>query len=208
MKAFSIPGLTLLFLLVSSGCQTAPRGTLTKPPPGPTATSEPLPNDLRTAKALLAAGNTTAAIAQFAYLRDHASSVEERDRAVIGLSMALQDAGNTGAALGVLQPLPDLPKTGLEAMKCVLAGELYLHQRKYQLAYTWLARGLDVEPEGQRPYRASALFNFGKTLLAQDNLEDALIAFEMAQDAFTSNGDVANAEQCQTIVADIRTSLL
>jgi len=178
------------------------------PPISPAVTNATADAGFRRGRALLETGNYLGAVKQFAYLRDHAATSTERDRAIIGLSMAMQESGNNGAALGALEPLPLEPKTGLEAMKCVLAGEIHLHQKNFGHARIWLIRGLEVEAESKKTYRATALFNLGKALLAEDSLDDAYIAFEAAQGVFTFNGDEANAKQCKTIVADIRQALL
>lgn len=169
--------------------------------------SESREAQFRMARALLENGNHTGAIKHFAFLRDHAESADERDRAIIGLSMALQDSGNRGAALGALEPLPEIPRTGLEARKCVLAGEIHLHQKNASLARTWLSRGLEFEPTSEKRYRASGFFNLGKALLAEDNLNDARMAFHEAQEIFLLNGDEANAKQCDLIAADISRGL-
>lgn len=205
MKAHSIFGVALGLLLLTS-CQTPPgRGVET--PPAVAASGSSLEAQFDAGKKLLEGGNHMEAIKVFAYLRDHAGSVADRDRAVIGLSMALQRSGNTGAALGVLEPLPEKPASGIDAMKCVRAGELYLQQQNFERARIWMARGLDFESEGQQPYRAAALFNLGKALLAEENLEDALTVFKLAQGEFDSKGDDINAEQCQIILADIDRAL-
>jgi len=160
-------------------------------------------NGFRRGRALLGNGQHLAAIKQFAYLRDHATSSKSRDRAAIGLSMALHDSGNSSAALGVLEPLPDAPQTELEAKKCLFAGELYLHQKSPRLARNYLIRGLEFESSNQKSYRAAALFNLGKAMLAEDDLADARIAFAQAQDIFDHNGDEKNTRQCKAITADI-----
>lgn len=217
MKAYPIP-IAALCLCLASGCETrphpvpptagAPTGRPDSRPPTGAHSESPSPDaQFQIGRALLENGDHHGAIKQFAYLRDHADTPEARDRAIIALSMALQDSGNRGAALGVLEPLPLAPKNGLDARKCVLAGELYLHQQHYPLARVWLSRGLEVEPTSEKSYRASALFNLGKTLLAEDNLEDARIAFHQAQEIFLFNGDQANAQQCEVVAADISRAL-
>ncbi len=201
-----------LFLCLGppSGCRTTP-DPAAAPAPAPAAYApvggDGLEAQFRMGKALLETGNYTGAIRCFAYLRDHAGTNGERDRAVIGLSMALQDSGKNAAALGVLEPLPELPQTALEARKCVLAGELYLHQQNYELAWMWLVRGIEVESNSKQPYRAVALFNLGKALLAEEDLLDAHIAFQSAREIFTFNGDEESSQQCATIVASIDQTL-
>ncbi|MEM7010594.1 MAG: hypothetical protein AAF585_03830, partial [Verrucomicrobiota bacterium] len=92
---------TALCLILFSSCETS-LGPVAKLPEGAAAGSEPVAEvspreaEFRRGKALLNAGDHVGAMKQFAYLRDHAGSAEERDRAVIGLSMALQDSGKTG----------------------------------------------------------------------------------------------------------------
>ncbi len=204
MNGYLFLGLALC-LIAGSGCRTLPGSGTTL---GVAADGGSLDREFETGKALLESGYNTEAIKHFAAIRDRAGHQEERDRAVIGLAMALQDSGNSGAALGALEPLPVLPKTELEARKCVLAGELHLHQKNYEPARTWLARGLEVEPESQAFYRAPALFNLGKAMLALDDLEGAREAFEMAAVVFSSNEDETNAQQCRDIAGDIDRSLL
>ena len=219
MNRYTILGAALCFI-VCSGCQTRPGLKATSPesvpagaeplgvePVAAEAHADPLEAEFRAGRALLKSGNHMAAIKHFAYLRDHATSTEYRDRAVIGLSMALQDSGNTGAALGVLEPLPDTAVTRTEAMMCILAGELYLHRQNFELARIWLGRGLEAEPDSQKSYRATAFFNLGKALLGEDNLEDAYLAFEGAQEIFSFNGDEMNANQCMIILDDIDRAL-
>ncbi len=219
-KTYSIIAAALCLILGNS-CQSKPDAKAKAPQSAPmgtaaesvTATEHFVAGDstealFRVGRAQLENGNHTAAIKQFAYLRDNAQTSEDRDRAVIALSMALQDSGNRGAALGVLEPLPNLPRTGLEARKCILAGEIHLHQQNTALARTWLTRGLEVEPTSRKPYRASALFNLGKALLAENNLEDALTAFHEAREIFLLNGDEPSAKQCDTIAEDINRALL
>ena len=195
-------------LFLVGGCRALPDAAAVPPGGrGAGARGDEIEAGFRNGKALLESGDHTAAIKQFAYLRDHARNPDERDRAVVALSMALQDSGNRGAALGVLEPLPEYPRTGLEAMKCVLAGELHLHQQNFGRARVWLSRGLEVEANSRKPYRAAALFNLGKALVAENQLEDALVAFGEARDAFSANGDETKAEQCKLILADIRRAL-
>ncbi len=211
MNSFPLIGAALC-LIFSSGCKTTPTPVAISPQSSATvgtgaAVDTSMTAEFQRGKAFLESGNHMAAIKQFAYLRDHAGTSDERDRAVIGLSMALQDSGKSGAALGTLEPLPELPTTGLEAMKCILAGELYLHQQNFELAQIWLLRGLEVEPESRKRLRASALFNLGKAFLADDNLDEAQTAFENAQEVFRINGDEVNAGECQVIISDIRRAL-
>ncbi|MCB1076653.1 MAG: tetratricopeptide repeat protein [Verrucomicrobiae bacterium] len=216
-----LPLIATLSLALVVGCQTRPvaapgpippKGTpigreQPRPPQPTIGGSGSIEDQFRIGRALLENGNHTGAIKQFAYLRDHAATPEDRDRAVIALAMALQDSGNRGAALGTLEPLPLAPVTGLDARKCVLAGEIYLHQQKFDLARTWLSRGLETEPDSRSPYRATALFNLGKALLAEENLQDARVAFFEAQELFLLNRDEANARQCELVATDIRRAL-
>ncbi len=195
-----------LCLIAGGGCRTLPGSGGT--PVGVAADGGSLDREFETGKALLESGYNMEAIKHFAAIRDRAGYQEERDQAVIGLAMALQDSGNTAAALGALEPLPVLPKTQLEARKRVLAGELHLHNKNYEPARDWLARGLEVEPKSQAFYRAPALFNLGKSMLALDELEGAREAFSMAAGVFGANEDEENAQQCRDIVGDIEKSLL
>ncbi len=206
MNGSFLPLALALCLIAGSGCRTLPgSGGATR---GVAADGGSLDRDFETGKALLESGYNVEAIKHFAAIRDRAGYQEERDRAVIGLAMALQDSGNNGAALGALEPLPVLPKTELEARKCVLAGEIHLHQKNYEPAQVWLARGLEVEPKSQAFYRAPALFNLGKAMLALDDLEGAREAFGMAAGVFGANDDDENARQCRDIVTDIDNALL
>ena len=197
----------LLALLAASGCRTTPESAAA-PATSASVDSGDLEAQFERGKDLLATGYNMEAVKQFAYLRDHAPSPEDRDRAAVGLSMALSDSGNTGAALGALQPLPVLPRPGVEARKCVLAGELYLQQKNFEQARLWLARGLEVEADSHRPYRAAGFFNLGKTLLGLDELTEASAAFAAAQESFLANGDHDSAGECERIIADIERSLL
>jgi len=197
----------LLCLLTGSGCRTTTESA-TEPAPAASVESGNVEAQLERGKNLLATGYHIEAMKQFAYLRDHAGSTEDRDRASVGLSMALNDSGNSGAALGALEPLPVLPTTAIEARKCILAGEIYLQQQKFEQAGLWLARGLAVEEEGQESYRATGFFNVGKAFLGLDELERARTAFAMAKEIFLANGDQDSAGECDLIIADIDHSLM
>lgn len=207
MSEYSIAGIAASLILVV-GCKTTDPIDLDEPVKAPPSTivasADSREAQFQLGRVLLENGKQLEAMRHFAYLRDHARSADERNRAVIGLAMALQDSGNNAAALGALEPLPELPQTELEAMKCFVAGELFLLQGNARLSRVWLTRGLSVSSGSQAPHRAVALFNLGKALLAEEHLLDAQIAFEESKAIYAFNGDERNVEQCREIVDHIR----
>ena len=161
---------------------------------------------LQHARILLDTGQHRAALRAFADVRDRCDDPALRQRAMLGVSAALRASNDTPAAIGALMPLPLAAATETDARHYAMAGELYLRQKAYETAATYLETALAYKTSDGK-WRATALFNLGKCALALGVPQKARDLFTEAQPVFETAGDTASARRCASILADLNTVL-
>lgn len=162
---------------------------------------------LQHARILLDTGQHRSALRAFADVRDRCGDDPAiRQRAMLGVSAAFRASNDTPAAIGALMPLPLAATTETDARHYAMAGELYLRQKAYETAATYLETALTYK-ESDGKWRATALFNLGKCALALGVPQKAHDLFAEAMPIFETAGDTAAVKRCASILADLNTVL-
>jgi tetratricopeptide (TPR) repeat protein len=121
------------------------------------------------------------------------------EKASIGACQCFVKLGKYDLALNSLEPLPDKPKTLLEREKLSMAGEVFLWKDKPKDAESSLEMALSELPEECKIklWTASSFANLGKAYAMNRKVEEAQMAYDIAEHIFREKKEEDAADECK-----------